>query len=33
VGVAMTDDEIRAAVIGELVEHITTLHLAEYDPH
>jgi GrpB-like predicted nucleotidyltransferase (UPF0157 family) len=28
----MSDDEIRAAVIGELVEHNTTIHLAEYDP-
>jgi GrpB-like predicted nucleotidyltransferase (UPF0157 family) len=28
----LSDEEIRAAVIGELVEHNTTIHLADYDP-
>lgn len=28
----LSDEEIRAAVVGELVEHNTTIHLAEYDP-
>jgi GrpB-like predicted nucleotidyltransferase (UPF0157 family) len=28
----LSDDEIRAAVVGELVEHNATIHLAEYDP-
>jgi GrpB-like predicted nucleotidyltransferase (UPF0157 family) len=27
-----TDDEIRAATVGELNEHKATIHLAEYDP-
>ena len=28
----LTDEEIRAGTIGELVEHNATIHLAEYDP-
>lgn len=28
----LTDDEIRASTVGELVEHNATIHLAEYDP-
>jgi GrpB-like predicted nucleotidyltransferase (UPF0157 family) len=28
----LTDEEIRAAVVGELVEHNATIQLAEYDP-
>ena len=28
----LSDEKIRAAVIGELVEHNTTIHLADYDP-
>jgi GrpB-like predicted nucleotidyltransferase (UPF0157 family) len=27
----LTDEEIRAAVVGELVEHNATIHLVEYD--
>ena len=30
--VALTDDEIRAAVVGDLTEHNATIELAEYDP-
>ena len=29
---ALTDDEIRAAVVGDLTEHNATIELAEYDP-
>jgi len=28
----LSDEEIRAAVVGELVEHNATIRLAEYDP-
>ena len=28
----LNDEEIRAAVIGELTPHAATIHLAEYDP-
>ena len=28
----LSDEEIRAAVIGDLAEHNATIHLAEYDP-
>ena len=31
-GAPLSDEEIRAGVIGELVEHNATIHLAEYDP-
>ena len=30
--VALTDDEIRAATVGDLTEHNATIQLAEYDP-
>ena len=30
--VPVTDEEIRAATVGELVEHNATIELAEYDP-
>jgi GrpB-like predicted nucleotidyltransferase (UPF0157 family) len=30
--VALTDDEIRAATVGDLTEHNATIELAEYDP-
>jgi GrpB-like predicted nucleotidyltransferase (UPF0157 family) len=30
--VALTDDEIRAATVGDLAEHNATILLAEYDP-
>jgi GrpB protein len=30
-GVALTDDEIRAATVGDLTEHNATIELAEYD--
>jgi GrpB-like predicted nucleotidyltransferase (UPF0157 family) len=30
--VPVTDEEIRAATVGELVEHKATIELAEYDP-
>jgi GrpB-like predicted nucleotidyltransferase (UPF0157 family) len=30
--VAFTDDEIRAATVGDLTEHNSTIDLAEYDP-
>ena len=29
---ALTDDEIRAATVGDLTEHNATIELAEYDP-
>jgi len=32
VATPLSDEEIRAAVVGELVEHNSTIHLAEYDP-
>ncbi len=28
----VTDEELRAATVGDLVEHNATIHLAEYDP-
>ena len=31
-GTPLSDEEIRAAVVGELAEHNRTIHLAEYDP-
>jgi GrpB-like predicted nucleotidyltransferase (UPF0157 family) len=31
-GAPLSDEEIRAGVIGELVEHNATIYLAEYDP-
>jgi GrpB-like predicted nucleotidyltransferase (UPF0157 family) len=30
--VPLTDDEIRAATVGDLPEHNATIHLAGYDP-
>jgi GrpB-like predicted nucleotidyltransferase (UPF0157 family) len=32
VAAPLSDEETRAAVVGELVEHNATIHLAEYDP-
>ena len=29
---ALTDDELRAATVGDLTEHNATIELAEYDP-
>jgi GrpB-like predicted nucleotidyltransferase (UPF0157 family) len=31
--VPLAEDEIRAAVVGELIPHAATIELAEYDPH
>jgi GrpB-like predicted nucleotidyltransferase (UPF0157 family) len=31
-GAPLSDEDIRAGAVGELVEHNATIHLAEYDP-